>query len=306
MSSAFKNSLRVGATLVLLAAGGVAGYDLWRFYTEAPWTRDGRVRAEIVSVAPEISGRITELNVEDNAFVHKGDILYAIDRTDYVLNVAIAERQVETRGHDLTVKAADDERRQKLSNDTVSEAERERYRGLAAMARAAKAEAMTQLDKARVDLERTVVRAPVNGYITNLRLRVGDYAAKGAANVAIVDSDSFWIAGYFEETKLARIHVGDRASAALMGFDAPVLGHVESISHGVADQNGAADGKGLANINPVFSWVRLAQRIPVRIHIDRVPEGVQLAAGMTCTINVAADGADPTRRGNPFKIGRAL
>ncbi len=306
MRIAFKTILRVGATLVLLVVGAVAAFDLWRFYAEAPWTRDGRVRAETVSVAPEISGRIIALKAADNAFVHKGDILYTIDQTDYRLNVAIAQTQLDTRKHDLSVKASDDERREKLSNATVSEAERERYRGAAAMARAAQAEAMAQLEKAKVDLERTIMRAPVNGYITNLRVRVGDYATKGAANIAIVDSDSFWIAGYFEETKLAGIHVGDRASAALMGFDKPVVGHVESISRGVADQNGAADGKGLANINPVFSWVRLAQRIPVRIHIDQVPEGVDLAAGMTCTINVASNKQDQPRHVSLFGRLRAL
>ncbi|MGO9943653.1 MAG: biotin/lipoyl-binding protein [Rhodoblastus sp.] len=305
MRNAFKNVLRFGATLALLAAGAAAGFDLWSFYTEAPWTRDGRVRAETVSVAPEISGRIVDLKAADNAFVHKGDVLYTIDQTDYRLNVAIAETQLDTRKNDLFVKASDNERREKLSNATVSDAERERFRAAAAMARAAQSEAIAQLDKAKVDLERTIVRSPVNGYITNLRVRVGDYAAKGVANVAIVDSDSFWVAGYFEETKLASIHVGDQASAALMGFDKPVVGHVESISRGVADQNGAADGKGLANINPVFSWVRLAQRIPVRIHIDQVPEGVELAAGMTCTINVTPAQAEQPRRATMFERLRA-
>jgi len=127
-------------------------------------------------------------------------------------------------------------------------------------------------------------------------LRANDYATKGVANIALVDSDSFWIAGYFEETKLANIHIGDRAEAALIGFHTPVAGHVESIARGISDQNGAADGKGLANINPVFSWVRLAQRIPVRIHIDQVPPDVELAAGMTCTINLAPAGGNPAKR----------
>ncbi|MGO9432334.1 efflux RND transporter periplasmic adaptor subunit [Rhodoblastus sp.] len=306
MRKTIVNILRVAATLALLAAGAVAGFDLWSFYTEAPWTRDGRVRAETVSVAPEISGRIIDLRAADNAFVRKGDILYTIDQTDYKLNVAIAETLLDTRKSDLLVKASDDDRRQKLSNATVSDAERERFRGAAAMARAAQNEAMAQLQKAKVDLERTVVRAPVNGYITNLRVRIGDYATKGVANVAIVDSDSFWIAGYFEETKIANIHVGDQANAALMGFDKPVAGHVESISRGVADTNGAADGKGLANINPVFSWVRLAQRIPVRIHIDQVPDGVELAAGMTCTINIVPARPDPARRVTLFERLRAF
>lgn len=298
MRNAIKRTLRVGATLTMLAVGGVLGFDLWRFYTEAPWTRDGRVRAEVVSVAPEISGRVTEVNVTDNQFVHRGDVLYTIDRTDYQLSLTLAQIQVDARKSDLSSKASDDARREKLSNIAVSDAERERFHAAAQIARAAQEEAATQLDKARIDLERTVVRAPVNGYVTNLKLRPGDYAAKGAANIALVDSDSFWIAGYFEETKMANIHVGDRAEAALMGFGAPVVGHVESIAHGISDQNGATDAKGLANVNPVFSWVRLAQRIPVRVHIDQVPAGVELAAGMTCTLTLTSPAdAAPRRAG---------
>ncbi len=279
--------MRVGATLGVLTVGLVLGFSLWRYYTEAPWTRDGRGRAEAVTIAPEISGRVTDVNVADNQFVHKGDVLYTIDQKDYRLNLALAQTALEQRKSDLFVKASDSERREKLTNISVSDAEREHFRMAAAIARAAQVEAETQLDRARLDLERAQVRAPVDGYVTNLRLRAGDYATKGVANIALIDSASFWIAGYFEETKLAGIRAGDRAEAALMGYDAPVIGHVESIARGISDQNGVADGQGLANVNPVFSWVRLAQRIPVRIHIDQVPQGVDLAAGMTCTISVA-------------------
>jgi multidrug resistance efflux pump len=292
MRMAVGKLLRVGATLGLLAVGGFLAFGLWRYYTEAPWTRDGRVRAEVVSVAPEISGRVAEVRISDNQFVHKGDVLYTIDRQDFELNLALAEAAAEQRSNDLSDKSSDNERREKLSNIAISDAEREHFRAAAAIARAAQAEAARQVDKARLDLERAEVRAPVSGYVTNLRLRAGDYANKGVANIALIDSDSFWIVGYFEETKMAAIHIGDRAEAALMGYGSPVIGHVETIARGISDQNGAADGKGLADVNPVFSWVRLAQRIPVRIHIDQVPQGVDLAAGMTCTINVSGAEAE--------------
>ena len=288
MRKLISSVLRISLTLGLLSVGVILGVKLWRYYTEAPWTRDGRIRAEVVSVAPEVSGRIADVKVVDNAFVHKGDVLYTIDQTDYALNLDVAQSLVDTRRQDLSVKTSDNDRREKLSDLSVTQADRVRFRAAEAIARAARDEAAAQLGKAKLDLDRTAVRSPVNGYVTNLRLRVGDYAAKGAANIAVVDSDLFWIAGYFEETKLAGIHVGDRASAALMGFDAPIVGHVESVSHAVSDQNGAADSRGLASVNPVFTWVRLAQRIPVRIHIDEVPQGVELVAGTTCTVSVGA------------------
>ncbi len=304
MRKLISSVLRISLTLGLLSVGVILGVGLWRYYTEAPWTRDGRIRAEVVSVAPEVSGRIADVKVVDNAFVHKGDVLYTIDQTDYALNLDVAQSLVDTRRQDLSVKTSDNDRREKLSDLSVTQADRVRFRAAEAIARAARDEAAAQLGKAKLDLDRTAVRSPVNGYVTNLRLRVGDYAAKGAANIAAVDGDSFWIAGYFEETKLAGIHVGDRASAALMGFDAAIVGHVESISHAVSDQNGAADSRGLASVNPVFTWVRLAQRIPVRIHIDEVPEGVELVAGTTCTVSVgAAIPAQPQHAGLFGRLG---
>jgi len=301
MGKALQASLRVGATLGVLAVGVALGFSLWRYYTEAPWTRDGRIRAEAVTVAPEVSGRITDLKVSDNQLVHRGDVLYVIDQKDYQLNLALAQTGLEQRKSDLFVKVSDNERRERLTNLSVSDAEREHFRMAAAIARAAQAEAETQLNKARLDLERTEVRAPVDGYVTNLRLRVGDYATRGVANIALIDSGSFWIAGYFEETKLAGVRVGDRAEAVLMGYDLPVIGHVESIARGISDQNGIADGQGLANVNPVFSWVRLAQRIPVRVHIDQVPQGVDLAAGMTCTITLASAKSSRFRMAGIFR-----
>ena len=142
------------------------------------------------------------------------------------------------------------------------------------------------LDVARLNLERSVVRAPIDGYVTNLRLRPGDYAEAGNTKVAVVDSSSFWVTGYFEETKLAGIAPGMKARIRLMGFEQPIEGHVVSIGRGVTDTNEKADQRGLPAVNPVFTWIRLAQRIPVRVQIDKVPHGISLSAGMSCSIAI--------------------
>ena len=154
----------------------------------------------------------------------------------------------------------------------------------AQVAEAAYQAALATRDQAQVNLDRTVIRSPVNGYVTNLFLRIGDYATPGQSKLTVVDSDSFWIAGYFEETKLPRIHEGDYAHVKLMGWGPEIAGHVESISRAIADANSDPNYDGLANVNPIFTWVRLAQRLPVRIKIDRVPADVIIAAGQTCTI----------------------
>lgn len=154
------------------------------------------------------------------------------------------------------------------------------------MATAAYQAAVATQELAKLDLARSVIRSPVDGYVTNLKLRPGDYATAGATNVAIVDGASFWITGYFEETKIQQIRVAAPVRIKLMGFDQPVTGHVESIGRGIENSSEAPGRFGLPNVAATFSWVRLAQRIPVRIHIDQVPSGVELAAGMTATIEI--------------------
>jgi multidrug resistance efflux pump len=137
------------------------------------------------------------------------------------------------------------------------------------------------------------VRSPVNGIVTNLLLREGDYARQGATNVSIIDEDSYWVDGYFEETKLARLCVGDRAEARLMGYSAPIIGHIATVTRGISVSNAAASTQGLPNVDPVYTWVRLAQRVPVRIAIDNVPPGVPLVSGLTATVTIR-DGEDET------------
>lgn len=264
----------------------LVGWALWRYYMLSPWTRDGRVRAETVNVAAEIFGKVTEVDVTENQLIHQGDVLFIVDPTEFKLALQRAEATMESRRQDMLIRETLAERRGQMSAEAVSKEEQQTSESQAAEAKAAFDEAKAARDLAQLNLDRTIIRSPVNGYVDNLRLRVGDYAVVGQNKLTVIDSDSYWVSGYFEETKIPHIHEGDPAAVELMGVGPVVTGHVESISRGIADQNGSTDSQGLANVNPIFYWVRLAQRIPVRIHIDRVPDGVTLAAGMTCTVVV--------------------
>jgi multidrug resistance efflux pump len=289
MLSSARRAFGLLATLLMLGAAVFAGVLIWQHYLIAPWTRDGTVEAYVVNLAPEVSGRVTKLQVVDNSVVKVGDVLYEIDPVDFQIAVANAESTVASRQSDMESKARQSARRAQLTTLSTSAEEQQTYQASADMARAAYAGAIAQLNQARIDLQRTRVTSPVNGYVTNLQLRVGDYASKGTRNVSIVDTDSFWISGNFEETKLGRIRVGDPAVAELLGYAEPVVGHVDSIARGINTPNSAPGSLGLASVNPVFTWVRLAQRIPVRIHIDRVPASVHLAVGLTATVSVGPD-----------------
>jgi multidrug resistance efflux pump len=274
------------STLVLAAAAVLISLVTWQHYVTAPWTRNGTVRVQVANVAPQIPGKIVELRVSDNQFVHKGDVLYVIDPFDFDVAVRIGQAAVDQRAADLEVKQAQYARRQHLSDLATTPEEQQIFAGNAVQAKAAFAAAAHQLSQAEVNLKRTNVVSPVTGYVTNLLLRVGDYAVTGASNISVVDSDSFWIDGYFEETKMAGVCVDDRADAQLMGYARPILGHVKSITRGVSVSNAAAGTQGLPTVDPIYTWVRLAQRVPVRIAIDQVPAGVPLVSGMTATVTI--------------------
>ncbi len=278
--------IRILVTLLILAIATAGGVFLWNHYVVGPWTRDAEVQAQVVSIAPEVSGRIVAVSVADNQFVHKGDVLYEIDPFDYQTALASAEADLQGKEINLRLTQTEAMRRQKLTSLSISEEEKQTYSSNASQAQSAYGAALAALSQARINLERTKVKSPVNGYVTNLLLQQGDYATKGTRNISVVDSDSFWVVGYFEETKLHGIRVGDPALIALMGFDAPLRGHVQSIARGINSPNYDPGTLGLASVNPVFTWVRLAQRIPVHIHIDKVPPGVLLAAGETATVTV--------------------
>ena len=278
-------------TLCVVALAALVAFHLWQRYESMAWTRNARVSVDVVQIAPEVSGTIRSVSVHDNQHVHRGDILYAIDPERFRLAVINAEAEAEARRQDMLIRQAAAKRRSRLGN-IASQEVIEQAAGEAAQAAAAYQGAKAALELAKLNLARTMIRSPVEGYVTNLRLRDGGYVKAGETKIAIIDSTSFWITGYFEETRLRRIQIGLPARMKLMGFDQPVTGHVESIGRGIEDDNGAPGHLGLPNVAATFSWVRLAQRIPVHIHIDKVPAGVLLVAGMSAQVEIAASEAD--------------
>jgi len=330
-------------TLATLSIAAALGWAMWNAYMGTPWTRDGTVRTYVVTMAPEVAGRIVELPVTDNQFVHKGDVLLVIDPTDYRIAVRLAEAAVhqaqanaKTIDAQITVQQAQIDASQAQVEQaqaavTFSQQQAVRYKDLAereygtvqmeqqtasnlhkdqaalrneqaaltlaerqvaslkaqrASAEATIAQASASHDQAKVNLERTQIRAHVDGWVTNLLARLGDYATVGKNVISVVDANSFWIDAYFEETQLASIREGDPANVKLMGYSQIVRGEVGSVARGITVSNARPDLQGLATVNPIFTWVRLAQRVPVRIRIKEVPDGVLLVAGMTATVEV--------------------
>lgn len=294
--SFLKPAAKAVLTLLAVVAAVVFVAALWRAYVLAPWTRDGRVSAQVVRIAPEVNGAVVEVAVADNQYVKRGDMLYRIDPERFQLAVAQAEAQLAAAAA-ASGQRRDDARRRKGMDDLVAREEIHRANQAVAIAQAEQRRAQVALDVARLDLERTTLRAPVDGYVTHLRLRQGDYAVAGHSNIALLDAHSFWITGYFEETKLHGIRPGAPAQVRLMGFDELIRGHVASIGRGITDANEQPDAQGLPSVEPSFSWVRLAQRIPVRVEIDQVPDSIILAAGMTCSIEVGKPGRDSAPQG---------
>jgi len=273
-------------TSLLVVAAAYAGWRLWAHYELEPWTRDGRVKAYVVQVAPDVSGLVTAVPVHDNQDVKAGDILFEIDRARFQLAYQQAKAAVAAQTVALTQATRDAHRNRELAQ---------------------LAEAKVALDVASLNLERSRVVAATDGRVTNLDLRVGAYASAGRPVMAVVDAGSFYVEGYFEETKLPLIQEGDAVTVALMGDPRTLHGHVESIALGIADRDRSAAANMLPNVNPNFNWVRLAQRIPVRVHIDKVPDGVRLVAGQTATVSLDSGGrkASPGQtRDTPASIGQ--
>ncbi|WP_406855462.1 efflux RND transporter periplasmic adaptor subunit [Alsobacter sp. KACC 23698] len=285
---------RVFFTVLLAVVAAVAGFFAWRAYVERPWTRDARVRANVLGVAPDVSGALVEVRVRDNQRVRAGDVLFVIDPARYRFALAQAEATAQGRESDRDQKRREFERRSRLTTGAITEEQREQSAATLAAAEAAYSAALAELDVARLNLDRTEVRSPANGFVTNLQIHAGDYATAGRALAALVDEDSFYVSGYFEETKISRIHEGDPVAIRLMGFAPELRGRVESVARAIADREIVQGGDLILNVNPTFNWVRLAQRIPVRISLDALPPGVTLSAGMTATVVVERrDGEKP-------------
>jgi multidrug resistance efflux pump len=285
-----RSRIRVAPILITLGTVAVAAllaWATWRVYMGAPWTRDGTVRAYVVTMAPEVSGRIVKLPVADNQFVHKGDVLFEIEAADYRIALQSAQAQETRDTAALEYARANEGRQAKLEGEGwVSKNIFEQTASTLHQMEAIVAVDRAAIAKAQLDLSRVVVRSPVNGYVTNLLAQLGDYANVGQKLISLVDADSFWIDAYFEETSLEKILENDPATVKLMGYSRLVRGHVGGVARGINIPNAQPDQAGLASVNPIFTWVRLAQRVPVRIHIDQVPDGVRLVAGMTATVQI--------------------
>ncbi|GFM73479.1 secretion protein HlyD [Pseudomonas cichorii] len=274
------------ATLLVLALAIFIGRTLWVHYMETPWTRDGRVRADIINVAAQVSGTVIDVPVRDNQQVKKGDLLMQIDPEHYRIAVKEAQALLASRKATWEMRKLNAKRRADMDNLVVSTENRDDASNIATSALADYQLAQAQLEAAELNLSRTRVLASADGYVTNLNVHRGDYARAGEAKMAVVDMNSFWVYGFFEETKLPHVHVNDPAEMQLMNGEV-LKGHVESIARGIYDRDNPQSRELIADVNPTFNWVRLAQRVPVRIHLDQVPDGLLLAAGMTCTVVVA-------------------
>jgi len=279
------------ATLLVLALAIWIGRTLWEHYMNTPWTRDGRVRADIINVAADVNGYVVNVPVKDNQLVKKGEVLLEIDPEHYEIVVKQAQSLVASRKATWEMRKVNAHRRADMDNLVISRENRDDASNIADSALADYQHALAQLDAAKLDLKRTKVLATVDGYVTNLNVHRGDYARVGDPKMAVIDMNSFWVYGFFEETKLPHIRVGDKADLQMMSGEV-LKGHVESISRGIYDRDNPESRELVADVNPTFNWVRLAQRVPVRIHIDEIPEGFLLAAGTTCTVIVEQDQVD--------------
>lgn len=281
-----RTSVRVAVTLCLVAVAIFAGFHLWQYYMLTPWTRDARIRADVVVISPDVSGWVRELKAYDNQQVKAGDLLLSIDRDRFEAALEKALAVVQTRQQQLNLREREASRRASLGPQAISAELRENAQINAGIARGELREAQAEAKMAQINLDRSQVHAPRNGHITNLRLAEGNYVNAGQSVMALIDDSTFYVQAYFEETKLPRIRVGDPVKVWLMSAGEALQGHVESISRGITDRNTTPDGQLLAEVEPTFNWVRLAQRIPVRIKLDHVPEGLNLSAGMTASVQV--------------------
>jgi RND family efflux transporter MFP subunit len=282
-----QNFLRIFVTLSLAIVASALGYALWLRYMDAPWTRDGRVRADVIAVAPDVSGLVESVAVSDNQEVRKGEVLFRVDESRYQVALNQAQAALEAAQMEALLKRDEARRRASLDAVVVSSESQEASSSAASTAGARVHAAQSVVAAARLNLSRTQVVAPEDGYVVNLNVHVGDYATVGRPLIAVVNRHSFRIEAYFEETKLPHVHPGDATDLHLLGSDTLLHGHVRSIARAISEPEVAGL---LSNVNPTFHWVRLAQRIPVQIGIDSLPDGLALASGMTCTVVVRPKG----------------
>ena len=285
LKSLFAPLGRSAVTLIIVALAVLVALWLWKRYETDPWTRDGHIRADIVRVTPDVAGLVTQVAVRDNQAVKPGDVLFVVDRPRFQLTLAQSDASIASARATL-LQARREAQRDLALGDLVAKETHEQNVARVATASAALAQAQSARSTAALNLARTTGRATVHGNVTNLDLHPGDYIATGAQAMALVDTDSLRVEGYFEETKLGSIRVGDPVVVHLMGEPEPLHGRVDSIAAGINDSERTNTTNLLPNVNPTFNWVRLAQRIPVRVKLTSVPKGTRLIVGRTATVTV--------------------
>ncbi|HHT1129982.1 TPA: efflux RND transporter periplasmic adaptor subunit [Enterobacter hormaechei] len=281
-------TLKYFSTLFVLALAVMAGWWLWNYYMQSPWTRDGKIRTEQVSITPQVSGSISALLVKDNQYVHAGDVLSRIDETPFHIAVLNAQAQLAKAQSDLAKANNEAERRRHLSRNYISAEDLDTANINVKAMQASLKVAEATLKQAEWQLTQTMVKAPVDGWITSLSTRVGDYATTGQPVFALVDSHSFYVVGYFEETKLRHIREGAPARITLYSGAETLQGHVSSIGRAIYDQSVETDSGLVPDIKPNVPWVRLAQRVPVRVEFDQLPKDITLVSGTTCTVAIGS------------------
>ena len=279
-------TIKYFSTLLIFAVAIIVGWLLWNYYMQSPWTRDGKVRAEQVSITPQVSGTITQLNIEDNQFVKAGTVLFTIDPTPYHIAQLNAEAQLAQTQSELVKASNEALRRKNLPRNYISAEDMDTANINVKAEQAAVKAAEATLEHAKWQMTQTTVSAPVDGWVTNLSTRTGNYATMGQPIFALVDSHSFYVVGYFEETKLRHIQPGDTAQIVLYSGHEPLSGTVQSIGRAIYDQSVESDSALVPDIKPNVPWVRLAQRVPVRIKLGDIPQAITLISGTTCTVSI--------------------
>lgn len=278
--------MRFVFTIIVITAAVLAGVWLWRYYMYTPWTRDARVRADVVTITPDVSGWVENFNASDKRLVHKGDLLFTVDLARYqlALDQANASAVKAQAAWEQARHSAD--RRAQLGQLAISQEARDTANLSASEAKAAYDAALVAVNSAQLDVSRARYVAPFDGQLVNLQLHPGDYVTRGSAKISLIRDDSYYLTGYFEETKLAGIHVGDSVDIHLMASSYTVKGHVSAIGRGISNSNLTPGSDLLPSVSQTFTWVRLAQRIPVDVAFDEQPSDVMLSAGMTATLHV--------------------
>jgi multidrug resistance efflux pump len=288
-----KKLLKILLTLAILATALFFAYNRYIEYIQNPWTRDGQVRTQVIQVTPRVKGMVTKIYIVDNQRVKAGDLLFEIDPSQYIVKLNQAKARL-TRTKEAAkgtkieyerVKNIYSKDKGAVSQKDLVRNETNYYKSLADID-----SAKEQVNAAKLNLSYTKVYAQVDGYVSNINFQIGTQASAYKPILALVDENAFWVFGFFKEDAIADVKVGDKAKVTLLAYpNTPLSGTVESIAWGIAHSDGNPGNNLLPSVKPVFQWIRLAQRIPVRIKLDELPKNIKLRFGLTASVMILKD-----------------